>query len=59
MPEIKASEISTHEGKLCPECQEGKLVQQLDHDAMEGNRSVLRCTKGSPCRFTIDIVADR
>jgi len=56
--EVVLSEKEKYEGKECPNCQEGKMVHELDHDPMGGNKSVLKCTKVNPCGFTIDIVTD-
>ena len=56
---IKANEIPDYEGKTCPECSNGKLEQIVDHDAITGNSTKLKCsTEAVSCGFTIDIVKD-
>ena len=53
---INADQIGRYKGQVCLVCGDGIMIEQLDHDAMSGNRSVLVCDKANPCghRITID-----
>ncbi len=53
---ISADEIDQYRDQQCPACHQGKLRCELDHDAVEGNATILRCDKRNPCRHTIEIV---
>ncbi|MDP2684082.1 MAG: hypothetical protein Q8P20_03410 [bacterium] len=54
--QIQERELTAYKDKVCPKCSQGMMWEVLDHDAMAGNRSVLRCNKRNPCSHTIVII---
>jgi len=57
--EIQVSQLPNYEGRKCPVCHHGTLRRHLDHDAMSGNRTVLKCSQKNPCTHQIEIVRNQ